>query len=190
MILKLPSNDDGHFHSIEINLITEGGWVLDAGCRGFCFSNRIAAVGCNVIALDPSRDICDPPNPKIKFYRMALYGTRGLQRFVTEPNPSTNHIAEHDPDSENSRQVWCTTIEWLMENHVVQIFDAVKLDIEGAEYSVLKNWPGPVAHQISVEWHAHYKDTLAQSMKESMEHVSKWYDLKKFNHDDTLLVLR
>ena len=34
-------------------------------------------------------------------------------------------------------------------------WDVVKLDCEGAEYDVLLDWPGPIAEQITVEFHEH-----------------------------------
>lgn len=189
-LLQIPSTDYGFFHSIDPSLITKGGWTLDAGCRGFLFARQLAVMGSNVIALDPSDDVHDPIVRGIKYHRAGLYGSCGMQRFVVEKSPNTNHIAERDPDSNKSHMVWCASIEWLMEQNAIPIFDAVKMDIEGAEYSVFKNWSGPVARQISVEWHAHYTDELEQSMRESIERLSQWYDIVKFEKNDTLLVLR
>jgi methyltransferase family protein len=40
-----------------------------------------------------------------------------------------------------------------MRDYRVDHWDLIKLDCEGSEFGILENWPGPVARQISVEFH-------------------------------------
>lgn len=47
----------------------------------------------------------------------------------------------------------CTNIKHLMAFSSIEHFDVVKLDCEGSEFGILENWPGPIATQISVEFH-------------------------------------
>jgi hypothetical protein len=83
----------------------------------------------------------------------------------------------------------------------------VKLDCEGEEFSILENWPGPIATQISVEFHdftgprralvdeGYYENKL-------WPHLCQWYKVVKHDwvdlrgepaycgHWDSLLVLK
>jgi len=96
--------------------------------------------------------------------------------------------------------VECMTIGELMLAENVKRFDAVKLDCEGSEFGILENWPGPIAAQISVEFHdwcdpEHRSEIYYDFLWKKLP----WYrvvrhDLSKqgtgVGHWDTLLVLR
>jgi hypothetical protein len=91
-----------------------------------------------------------------------------------------------------------------MKTHGVDVFEVVKMDCEGAEYDILLNWPGPIARQITVEFHdflglrpfPDYHDALVR-------HLGQWYKIIKheefphplaqghpINYWDSLFVLR
>ena len=83
-------------------------------------------------------------------------------------------------DAGSAVQVPCTSLERLMADEHIAFFEIVKLDCEGAEYAILDGWPGPIARQITVEFHdflgfnpdarpeAYHARLLAQ--------LSRWYD--------------
>lgn len=68
-----------------------------------------------------------------------------------------------------------------MREHEVDFWEVVKLDCEGAEYEILEEWPGPVARQITVEFH----DRLGRNPEAEperyyarlMERIGHWYDV-------------
>ncbi len=64
-----------------------------------------------------------------------------------------NFICEDVPWFAEAAAVKCITLPALMEKHKVDFWDVVKLDCEGSEFGILENWPGPVAEQISIEFH-------------------------------------
>ncbi len=57
--------------------------------------------------------------------------------------------------AERSHQVPCVDILTLANRLPIlfPFFALVKLDCEESEFGILENWPGPIATQISVEFH-------------------------------------
>jgi hypothetical protein len=51
----------------------------------------------------------------------------------------------------------------------------VKLNCEGAEYDILKTWPGPIASQIVVSFHEHIGAHVGHNMDEIIAHLGQWY---------------
>lgn len=65
-----------------------------------------------------------------------------------------------------------------MQECKINTWDLVKLNIEGAEYDILSQWPGPIAKQIVVSFHEHTSEGRGGSeVGRIMEHLGKWYQV-------------
>jgi FkbM family methyltransferase len=145
-------------HTFRKDMLTPGGWVLDAGARDFKFAKYCAKLGCKVISLDPSKDVRDPHIDGIYFEPSALVAhcDDNEERLFIEISGEDNRIigtAKDIPEGHKPYHVVCTTINLLMRKYNVVGFDLVKLDIESSEYAIMRRWPGPITRQISVEFH-------------------------------------
>jgi len=215
-------------HTIDVDLLPDSPIVLDAGCRGFAFSKDILILRpkARVIALDPDSRIDNPQVPGIEYWKVGLVAHQkrvssyvsttkssgdGGANFLIEPGSGIDGVITR-PDcgwefSDYEMETVATgNIQAIMRIADVSHWDVVKLDIEGQEFPVLENWPGPIATQISVEFHdftgpmrhrvdAGYYTTL-------MDHLGQWYrfarhewmdldgDPVHFGHWDSVLVLK
>lgn len=161
-----------HGHSIDVNLLFGGGFVLDIGCNDFVFSRNMIDRGMKVIGLDPLEGIRIPQDllnsnrfvylnhacvgikdKEIKTYYAYLHsGANSLY------NPPENlHKPIHGGHANNpflkKYDVSVITISEVMKKFDVNQFDLIKMDVEGAEYDILENLPLRCAKQISIEFH-------------------------------------
>lgn len=185
-------------HTIDTSLL-EGGFVLDAGCRDFTFAREIRARGGVVVALDADPTVEDPHVHGIIFRNVALSATPGSRIFVMTADPQARHLQGLYSEPVGERVlVTAITVDDLAAKYGT--FDAVKLDIEGSEYGVLRAWPGPIAKQISIEFHEHVSPRPQQVYDEIFRRLGSWYDVVQHektarhccapNYWDTLLVLK
>jgi FkbM family methyltransferase len=180
------TSNDGH--SYLPKLLKPGGWALDVGCRDFGFSKLMVENGLKVIAIDPDPDVGgEAVEPNITILHFALIGDRlsgapnQVPLFLTDASGYTNNIFRGDPKS--ALLVSTKTLPELTQEIGIGFFEIVKLDCEGAEYSILENWPGPIARQISVEFH----DFLGMNPEPDAEtyyrrmfaHLEQWYAVSK-----------
>ena len=183
-------------HTVDVDRLPDAPVVLDAGCRGFDFTVEMKQLRplAKIVPMDPDTEM----DGCFTYVRMALVGddrlyapyaahSTGEANFLTEGQPV--HYAE-------IRQVPCVNIEKLMLLCDVTHWDVVKLDIEGSEFSVLENWPGPIADQISVEFHDWTGDcdcTKALERLQSLGYRIVQHELSRqgegIGHWDSLLVL-
>lgn len=177
MKLHAVSNE----HTVDLDRLTPGGWVLDAGCRFFDLSECFVKLGCKVLAIDPSKNVVDPNMENVTFEQVALMGNPNIKvaqfsdshdaaHLVYEHRNPTPHVAQYN--------VQCMTVENLMSKHGIKHFDVVKLDCEGAEFDVLRHWAGPVATQISVAFHDFVNPEWCKAAYPSiLKHLGQWYDV-------------
>lgn len=147
-------------HTIDAALLTEGGLVLDAGCRDFNFAKGMVARGCRVVALDADPFIIDPELMNVVFLRLALAAAPGERELILHDNPEARCLAPEGVhyQGKETAKVEAVTLLQLMDVIGVARWDVVKFDIEGSEYDVLLSWPKrekPIARQISIEFHDH-----------------------------------
>jgi hypothetical protein len=207
-----------HGHTIDVDLLPQTGWALDVGCRDFLFSREILRMreAMLVLALDPGPDIVFDPAAKENFgiafspaavvgqdrgpfrmvgsgeegrivnrYQSALY-SRDLPKVASIP---IRHLLKGGP----------TLGSWVPDHYAL-----VKLDCEGSEFDILENWPGPIADQISVEFHDYldrarwnegYFDYLFGHLRAMGYEVVQHEDFpvgpnNTYGHWDSLLVLK
>jgi len=128
-------------------------------------------------------------NPGITFFKAALVAGdqremeyedfyTGIGNFLREnASPYLHQLAEgYTAKGEGRRiRVDCININDLLSLCIGQglfspvremtvgrkaLLDLVKFDCEASEFSILENWPGPIATQISVEFHDYTHRTL------------------------------
>jgi FkbM family methyltransferase len=198
-----------HEHTIATSLLTKGGYVLDAGSRTFEFSRELAKRGCKVIALDADPTIEDLGIKNVDFMNLALSDTPGMKSFVMSNDPQARHLGKSSAyDDEQAKvrgeqgmvTVKAVTLDWLMQGLGIALFDAIKLDIEGAEIPLLLKFPGPITKQLSIEFHQHCFYTPPETFDAIFAHLSQWYDVIQhestnehcagFNYWNSLLTLR
>ena len=149
-------------HTVDIDLLPEELLVLDVGCRWFDFTRGVLDYRpkARIWALDPSSDIRwepDLPLKQVHLLRLALVGDDRFSSNFAEGRAGDgggNLIVETERYGDyDIKQVLCMNIGAFMRTHSLDRFDCVKLDCEGSEFGILENLPGPVATQISVEFH-------------------------------------
>jgi FkbM family methyltransferase len=178
-------------HTVRPDLFT-GGWVLDAGCRDFIFTQYAVDHGCRVIALDPDPAVSDPQLPAVAFVQAAISTEPGQCDFALTDDVEARHIASANSSRRTCRYipVRVTTIRELMAQFGIAAWDCVKMDIEGSEYGILSAWPGPIAKQITVEFHDHVEKRPPELYERICGHLGQWYRPVKWYAGDTLFVLK
>jgi len=161
-----------HGHTFRDDLLVEGGYVLDLGCNDFMFSNYMINRGMKVIGLDPIKNISIPQalasNHNFTYLQRACVGVKEsetatyyeYQQWGANSIVNTPYLLHRDRNgghannpSKDSYEVPITTISELMVEFNIPKFEYIKIDIEGAEYEILKNLPKGCVKQFSIEFH-------------------------------------
>ena len=199
-------------HTVDVDLIPEAPVVLDVGCRfwGFCTDILALRPKASIFALDPDPLIEEPGIAGLIYHAIALapgparlaayesYYT-GEANFLTEY--SSPHFQQQAAGYKAQRiMVQTMSIEDLMLAYNIEHWDVVKLDCEASEFPILENWPGPIATQISIEFHdythrtqwdkAYFERLFAGPLKDYqiVQHEDHWMGGGQ-GHWDTLIVL-
>lgn len=173
-------------HTFDHTRLT-GGWVIDAGCRGFKFTNYCLNHA-KVYALD-IEDFTDSPDvsivgrhfSKYVFKHAALknepgrteayYFGDGTANFIKGINGVPGNLPDRPCET---KEVLCVTLDDIY-NEIGTDIDLLKLDIEGAEYEILADIE-PIPKQITVEFHEHcHTDLHRQYIDRVMLHLLKYY---------------
>ncbi len=199
-------------HTVDLDRLPSHPVVLDVGCRGFDFTADILALrpGARIVAIDPDPIIERPDWLPVRcnFLKLALvHDKRDTSGYASYSTGEGNMLTDLDKYYDAKMlTVGCDNIVSVMDSVKVTHWDLVKLDCEGSEFDILANWPGPIADQISVEFHdghptkeygphreqrdRYFADLWLRSLKDYriIQHeISKqgeWY-----GHWDTLLTL-
>lgn len=165
-------------HSFAPALL-KGGWVLDAGSRGFVFSRELVKRGCTVLALDPAEDVPVLNEPGIYTARAGLVGIGQPRRWIMQYGDDPNaYRLDRPADDQQYGGVETMTIMECMGQNGIRHFDLIKLNIEGAEYDVLDTLPGPIATQIVFSFHEHTDKARGQAECDRIiEKLKQWYDI-------------
>lgn len=181
-------------HSFDISLISAGGWGIDFGCgTDFYISKTMLDFGLKVIAVDPNpriQSVLDSPD---LFYENAALVSSETQIAEFSLYNDTDAASFCQPKNdvfflkkEETIKVATITLDKIMKKYGVEQFEILKLDIEGAEYDFLMSIEGPVAKQISIEFHDFrglnpcYPDNELYYQK-LFEKLSRWYKISKHN---------
>lgn len=157
-------------HSVDLSILPPEPLVLDVGCRGFDFAAAIREVRphSRIVCLDPTPEVaCDARRNLYNVFfslalshepgyvRQALYcWGDGVGNFIAHAARTPKWFFETaEAHGFRAVEVESVSIGALMSSLQVQHWDLVKLDCEASEFAILEHWPGPIATQISVEFH-------------------------------------
>lgn len=188
---KVVGRDEtGIGHAIIPDRIQPGSWILDAGCRRYDFVDGVLHLdkGCKILAVDPDPKAKQKRGKDVIFVQAALLNQYKKSITInTTQDPSTFFVPEerYKPRRQDLAKTFTapvTTIGRLMKEYKIKEFSVVKFDIEGSEYDILMNWPGPIADQISCEFHDAYPGRNPypdpeQYYKKLFKHIGQWYDI-------------
>lgn len=141
---------DGHI--IDKSLLTKGGLILDAGCRGFTLHGSLGD-DYEYICFDPDDTITRPDKLNINLHYLAITAHGGPAKYCGWSTGEGNIIYTGNAPNyaEFDKVVASITIPVLFAMYGK--FDLIKLDIEGSEYDVLLGIDFAPAKQISCEFH-------------------------------------
>jgi FkbM family methyltransferase len=177
-------------HTFDDTLLS-GGWVIDAGCRGFNLGFDVAynrsmklypiKMKDMVYAID-IENFTEIPNG-IRFKQAALSNVSGQTECYLFGNGTANFIKgiNETPGNTEDRPVQTITVPSItlqdIYNEIGTDIDLLKLDIEGAEYLVLGEGFEPIPKQITVETHEHcHKDLHDKYWPSIFENLCKHYN--------------
>lgn len=173
-------------HTFDEKLLT-GGLVIDAGCRGFKFSESLRDLGCEVCALDVENDFFDIEPDGVTYFRKALWPENeehivihsfgnGTANFVKGLNGIPSNTEDRPCIDLSVTTINIEEIMWMFGG--LTEIDLLKADIEGSEYKVLAGLVKPYARQISCEFHPHCHPNLhAEMFDKVIAHLSQWYQV-------------
>ncbi len=144
-------------HTIDLDLLPEIPLVLDVGCRNWDFTDDILRLRpkAQITAIDPGFDIRPHRNEaQVKFLRCALVGNDRNRAWCHSFSTGEANYVNQEVKAQEGESVYpvsCCNMRLITPAD--QPWDVVKLDCEGSEFEILENWPGPIARQISVEFH-------------------------------------
>lgn len=147
-------------HTFDLDRLPARCTVLDVGCRGFDFTSGIRQLrpAALIYALDPDPAIRQPEYPECAFLHVALVGDplKRRSRYASFSTGDGNFLTDlfeyYDAQMLEVNCVHITELAHFLPPAHKQ-WDLVKLDCEGSEFQILERWPGPIADQISVEFH-------------------------------------
>lgn len=167
------------------------GWTIDAGCRGWNFTNALFSDNWNpfVYALD-IEDFSRENHyhkKRVKFRHAGLAAERGLVNAYYFGNGTGNFVAGinevpyNGPDRPcETKQVELITLDDIYAEIGTDI-EILKLDIEGSEYDLLINMKHAYPAQITVEFHEHcHTDLHNRLMPKVIERMARDYKMQTF----------
>lgn len=174
-------------HSVDLDLLS-GGICIDAGCRGFLFSEAMRDMGLKVIAFDLEK-LTPPPEmqrpEEIQFLQMAIGTENKTAYYVDTKDQQAKYISDAGlPVQMISLNYIYSMLDKFLLKHPAIIksdnvdIDILKMDIEGEEYRILSD-PAfqPIPKQISVEFHMHCHRALHDQYYDAcLENLLKWYE--------------
>lgn len=173
-------------HSVDLSLLPEQAVILDAGCRGFEFTNYFRELGHNVLAIDIDTLEGD-------YQRVGIGFSPGKACVTEDFDPQARRLTQI---KEGMQQVDVLTLQQLEDFYGK--FDLIKFDVEGEEQAILKTVTHPIARQVSVEFHAHCTLQTKESLDDLLGWLSQWYTIHNqvwesrhgagFNYWDVLLI--
>lgn len=160
-------------HSVDLDLLS-GGICIDAGCRGFLFSEAMRDLGLFVFACD-LEDFKPPEGDGIFYYKAAITTESGVAHYIDTKDQQAKHLSDSGIPV---RALSLNDLYDIIKTTDVRHIDVLKLDIEGSEMLILSD-PNfqPIPKQISVEFHMHAHRSLHdQYYDKCMENLLKWYE--------------
>lgn len=165
-------------HSIDLDLLS-GGICIDAGCRGFQFSEAMRDLGLSVAAFD-LEDMKAPEG--IDFRKMAISNYTGYGVY----KDTTDLQAKHLIGSGNGKPVPVVSLNDVYKLIGSENVDVLKLDVEGEEFCIFMDEDfQPIPRQITFELHQHTQARRSQKEIDSLFNKLKtWYDFVHIDYSE------
>lgn len=148
--------------------------------------------GCNVFAYDPTPKVQNWVNsqnlpPNFKFHSIGLSDNDGEISFYAPINSNhVSHTAVKINDEQHTVKVPCNKLSTLMKLNSHKHIDILKMDIEGFEYRVIKDFLDKKIkiNQIAVEFHHNFKE-IGNTITEKIisELIENGYELFSISED-------
>lgn len=180
-------------HTIDESSLSVSPVVLDVGCRGFGFGDGIKKLRPSARLFE--LDIDDLNDRHNRYIRAAICGKDGMVGVSDDIDLSSRHVTP-------SGSVFAFTLKTFSSIVKVRHWDVIKLDCEGSEFDILSSINGPVAQQITVEFHQHtaHGRRPPEEIASLLSRLSQWYEVVQhpfderygcgLNYWDTLLVAK
>jgi len=136
------------------SILKEGMNVLDIGANLGIYTLHALAAGCHVYSYEPTPKVFNilldnigingfEPTGRAQTYNLAVSDTEGEMKFAIYE--SLNGHNTFFPSDENDKTIQVKTVS--LDNHLARLshVDVAKIDVEGAEYLVLKGMRGIIA---------------------------------------------
>lgn len=173
-------------HSIKLELLPKKANILDIGSRGFLFSNELRRLGHTVYTVDMDSQVQAD-------YTCAIAGNDGTCGILRDKDPQATRMID-------GNDVLVYSLESFSKMVGVEFWDAIKMDVEGAEREIIMSLKKAPARQLSIEFHLHTAAYGLQEMAEmrgkleSLGYEPVKYEMTKehgmgLNFWDTLFVL-
>jgi FkbM family methyltransferase len=173
-------------HTFDVDALPPGAVVLDVGCRDFMLTQAFLDRGCRVVAMDPDPNIkgllCHPQFTMVRKALVSYPVARQHSAILHVPDDPYGAYIQHDSNpvrtivTNANYEVELIDILSLSNELEIPYWTAVKLDCEGSEYEILLDWPGPIAGQISVEFHDHlHGKDMTETYQQIHRHLGQWY---------------
>lgn len=174
-------------HSVDLELLTPGGTILDVGSRGFEFARFFAARGHKVVAMDPGEESVDLE--RVIFLALALVpeGVDGAGKLVLTGDPEARYVVPNHVKVDHTpwKAVSCLSLVKVMRLCDVQEFDLMKLNMEGGEFDILDRLHAPVAKQVVVSFHEHTSRRRGEvAINSLVQRLGKWYNVVRHEWDE------
>ncbi|MEK7643992.1 MAG: FkbM family methyltransferase [Patescibacteria group bacterium] len=144
------------------------GLIVDVGAHAGFFSLYCRALNPQIpiIAVEPEPRNIAALNKHLKLNRVenvlveqtALAAKSGKRELFVSPDSSFHYLLTDDEKTDNKITVNCITLNDLAKKYRINGIDLLKMDIEGGEYELVKNWGASewgMIRQIVMEYHDH-----------------------------------
>jgi len=152
-------------HSFDESLLPFKANILDLGCRGFVFTDALKELEHSVYSVDIGEE--NSEGLKRKYFRIGISHENGWCGATKERDPDATSMKE-------GKDMMMMTLDKFKDHANVDHWHLIKMDIEGAEYEILKQATHPIADQVSVEFHAHCGQTKEQ-LDELLDMLEEFY---------------
>lgn len=149
-----------HEHKVCLDLLPEKARIMDIGCRGFLFSDYFVEKGHWVDSFDiDTLDLNGGKGFQRTYYRIPILGNQRMVGVNKTADPQATHIKE-------GGEMLSHTIESWMADCKLDMYDLIKIDVEGSELEIINSLTRAPAKQITWEAHLHTGIYGMDSIKE------------------------
>ena len=160
-------------HTFDETLLTDG-VIIDVGCRDFTFASYFQNKSVYCIDVDPK--VFKGVTNNFTHLNVAISDKKGTTGYYE--NGEGTCLKEIDPDQAHPF-IECEAITMADLYKITGTnIDILKLDCEGAEYTILGETFEPIPKQISVEFHNHCVPLMHEAnYKNIIERLSVHYTM-------------